>query len=185
MRRDASIETTWRRRCRHGSSMRRTGIPGCVRQRQAGCISDPGHNSRFAEGERAGWPLVSGLGHGTQPVPRPRFEWVEGIFNGWGSSYPPGLASMGATPATWIIKRRRGACGSGAILLAPREQFVVGGTNVMSVHFLPVGHRDAALGEDFFVRDGGVVLAPFVGLGDGFGLRSTECVPFHRRDAGS
>ena len=33
-------------------------------QRQGGRTSDPGRTSRFAEGERAGWPLVSGFGLG-------------------------------------------------------------------------------------------------------------------------
>ena len=39
----------------------------------------------------------------------------------------------------------------------------------LAAHLLPIGHGEAALGEHLFVRDRFVVLAPPVGVGDGFG----------------
>ena len=38
----------------------------------------------------------------------------------------------------------------------------------------PIGHGEAELGEDLFMRDGGVVLAPFTGFGNGLGFGRAE-----------
>jgi hypothetical protein len=46
----------------------------------------------------------------------------------------------------------------------------------LAAHLLPFGHRQAEFREYLLVWNGGVVLAPFVGLGDGLGFGGTERV---------
>lgn len=43
----------------------------------------------------------------------------------------------------------------------------------LAAHLLPFGHRQAEFREYLLVWNGGVVLAPFVGLGDGLGFGGT------------
>jgi len=44
----------------------------------------------------------------------------------------------------------------------------------LAVHLLPVRHGEAEFGEDFFMGNGGVVLAPLVRLGNGLGFGGAE-----------
>jgi hypothetical protein len=44
----------------------------------------------------------------------------------------------------------------------------------LTAHLFPVLHGQSELGENFFVRDGRVVLQPLVGFGDGFAIRFAQ-----------
>jgi hypothetical protein len=46
----------------------------------------------------------------------------------------------------------------------------------LAAHLLPIGHGQAELGEDLFVRDGIIVLAPLLRLGDGLRFGRAERV---------
>lgn len=63
----------------------------------------------------------------------------------------------------------------GLCLIGPDDAFGHAGL-WFAAHLLPAGQGEAELGEHLLVRDGGVVLGPFAGRGDGFGFSGAECV---------